>query len=66
MFGPQHPEWPSWRNTIEARIVERVAELESPVDIDRTNFIRGQIAALRDLLSVEAPPIPGVKPASYS
>jgi hypothetical protein len=63
MFGYQHPEWASFERAVRQQIDQHVSQLENvSLDIDKTNFTRGQIAALRKILAEGRPPTPQPSP----
>lgn len=64
-FGSQHPEWSEFETRMRARIDALLLELGNPaMNIDDTNFTRGRIAEIRELLA-EQTSTPGAQPARY-
>lgn len=67
MFTAMHPEFPEFKRMIDERIATHQRELESPsLDLADTNFIRGRIAALREILDKATPPAPVVADPGYA
>lgn len=66
MLTAQHPEWNDHKAQLERYIAEALAELLSPdTSPDRTNYVRGQIAAYQRLIDEaqrkEAPAPPSTR-----
>jgi hypothetical protein len=62
-FDKTHPEWAAFAERLNGKIETRRRELEAQIGPDATNFIRGQISQLRELLEdAEAPPVGAITP----
>lgn len=67
MISKIHPEWPAFEAKLTEQIAEHHRALEdATLDLPATNYIRGQIAALRKVIDDATPPEPAVRVPGYS